>query len=189
MYFFGISESSGKILYVDAVRIKFFTLRHGIKYSKERAASAPLPATHCQLALLFAKSASTKVSQNHLCPRRQSIMRFLTRKDATIILTLLWIYPVCHSSFIPASTTGYPVLPSCHAFKAESFLTQGKRSNFGCRFFQTNLGCDTKDYRRILSIPVRLENDRVLIWNPFRTTQYFVPNPMGRNFTKVKMGR
>ena len=70
------------------------------------AASAPLPAHHCHPALLLAKSASTRQSQNHCIPWRQCSRRFLTKKEATIIRTRLCIEPVCQSSRMPASTIG-----------------------------------------------------------------------------------
>ena len=56
---------------------------------KYGAASAPDPATHCQLPGLLASSASTRVSQNHCSPMRQSTSMFLIKKDATTIRTRL----------------------------------------------------------------------------------------------------
>ena len=86
----------------------------GLKIRKYGAASAPQPATHCQLNGLLAASASTSVSQNHASPTRQSMRRFFVRNDAVTIRTRLCINPDCHSSRIPASTSGKPVsaLPS-----------------------------------------------------------------------------
>ncbi len=50
-------------------------------------------------------------------PSIQLISKCFTRKDPTIILTLLCIHPVECSSLIPASTIGYPVNPFFQAFK------------------------------------------------------------------------
>ncbi len=61
--------------------------------------------------------ASNKQSQNQDSPCRQSINKFFTKNDPTIIRIRLCIYPVCHNSLIPASTIGYPVNPVFQASK------------------------------------------------------------------------
>ncbi len=78
----------------------------GLKTRKKGDASAPEPATHCQLVALLAMSASTSVSQNQRSPARQSISRSLVRKEAVTMRTRLCIQPVRHSSRMPASTMG-----------------------------------------------------------------------------------
>ena len=101
----------------------------GLKIRKKGAASAPDPATHCQLPTLFARSASTRVFQNQASPRRQSIRRSLTRKEATIIRARLCIQPIDQSWRMPASTTGKPVSPLVQARKPASFFAQAKSAN------------------------------------------------------------
>ena len=48
----------------------------------------------------------TSVSQNQAAPSCQPINKCLTRNEATTIRTRLCIHPVCHSSRMPASTSG-----------------------------------------------------------------------------------
>ena len=89
----------------------------GLKIRKYEAESTPHPATHCQLKGLLAGSASTRVSQNHASPTRQSQSMCFVRKEAVTIRTRLCIKPVSQSSRIPASTSAKPVSPRCHARK------------------------------------------------------------------------
>lgn len=96
---------------VFAARVELFPCKTGLKIRKYGAASAPLPDTHCHPAGLLASSASTSVSQNHASPSRQSISKCLVRNDAVTMRTRLCIQPVCQSSRMPASTSGYPVFP------------------------------------------------------------------------------
>jgi deoxyribodipyrimidine photo-lyase len=70
------------------------------------AASAPQPATHCHPNVLFARSASTSVSQNQRAPSCHGCSKSLTRNEATIMRMRLLIQPVWLSWRIPASTMG-----------------------------------------------------------------------------------
>ena len=97
-------------------------------------------ATHCQLALLLARSASNNVSQNHRSPSCQLSNRFFTKNEPTIMRTRLCMYPVCHSSRMPASTIGMPVFPFCHALSAFASVRQGNLSNFSLKFLLGKVG-------------------------------------------------
>ena len=50
---------------VGTVRVESLCLGYRIEDSEVRCGVAPDPATHCQFSVLFARSASTSVSQNH----------------------------------------------------------------------------------------------------------------------------
>lgn len=54
----------------------------------------------------------------HLHPCSQWMLRYSVKNSAQTIRTLCCIQPVCHSCLIPASTSGNPVCPRCHAFSA-----------------------------------------------------------------------
>ena len=66
--------------HVVAIRIEALALRTGLKMRKYGAASAPLPAVHCQPCVLLARSASTSVSQNQRAPSSQCWRRFLRQE-------------------------------------------------------------------------------------------------------------
>lgn len=52
--------------------------------------------------------------------------RFLVRKEPTTMRTRLRIYPVAHSSRIPASISAMPVVPACQSLiRGELHLTRG----------------------------------------------------------------
>jgi len=57
----------------------------------------PLLALHCQPPLLAARSPSTRRSMKARSPQRQSMIRSLTRKEATIMRQRLCIQPLALS--------------------------------------------------------------------------------------------
>ena len=69
-----------------------------------------------------------------------AVNKFLTKKEAVIILNLLCIYPVSQSSLIPASTIGKPVLPFFHFERSCSLSFQSNLSNCTFKFFLLILG-------------------------------------------------
>ncbi|MDP3371961.1 MAG: hypothetical protein Q8S21_03625 [Candidatus Paracaedibacteraceae bacterium] len=91
-YLLGKSFNSGtKQRVYSPSASNFCPCKTGLKILKYGEASAPEPATHCQLALLLARSASTKQSQNQSAPWCQCNFKFLIKNDPTIIRTRLCI--------------------------------------------------------------------------------------------------
>ena len=94
------------ILVINYCNLFLLWILRLLKTLKYGLASTPQPATHCQLALLLARSASKRFCQNQRSPSFQCKNRFFVKKDPTIILTRLCMYPVDKSCLIPASTIG-----------------------------------------------------------------------------------
>ena len=57
----------------------------------------------------------------------------LVNQEATTIRTRLCIQPSCQSWRMPASTSGTPVTPRCHASSPAGSVRQGIASNFGLK--------------------------------------------------------
>ena len=58
----------------------------------------------------------------------------LVNQEATTIRTRLCMRPVCQSWRMPASTSGTPVRPCCHARNPRGSSRHGSVSNFGLKF-------------------------------------------------------
>ena len=105
-----------------AVGIEAFRLcDHGFWMRKYGAASAPVPALHCQPPLLLAISPSTSLRMKNASPSRQWIRRSLVRNMDVIMRSRLCMKPSAESWRIPASTMGNPVRPSHHRAKSSAW--------------------------------------------------------------------